>query len=163
CLEIQFYLVYAILMMVVTRLARARDRDAAFYAVLLPCVALADLWAVGAAPFHVEGLFVEQWYLFLAGMLVGRAATRRGDRTALALCAADLGILAIGSVFLRDPDRAVATLTGVAIALAGVRGKLSTWLSARPLQWLGAISYSLYLYHAPILGAAYRVSMKIVK
>jgi len=160
CLEIQFYLVYALLMVAATTLRSAStpwEEGRALYAVVLPCVAFADLWALGAAPFHVVGLFTDAWYYFLLGVLVGRAATRPDDRLARTLCGANLAILGTAAVFRRDPDLAVAVLAGLAIVVAGARNKLRQWLAAPALQELGAISYSLYLTHVPIAGAAFRV------
>jgi peptidoglycan/LPS O-acetylase OafA/YrhL len=161
CLEIQFYIVYAVLMVLVTRWKPRWGADPSFYAVVLPCVLFADLWAFGAAPFHVVGLFSEQWYYFLLGVLVGRAATRPDDRTALLLCGANLGVLALAAALRRDPDLAVAVACGIAIVVAGVRRKMGVWLSAAPLQSLGAISYSLYLTHKPIAGAGFRLFSKL--
>jgi peptidoglycan/LPS O-acetylase OafA/YrhL len=45
---------------------------------------------------------------------------------------------------------ACATVAGVTIYLVGRRGRLADWLGARSLQYLGRISYSLYLIHYPI-------------
>lgn len=43
-----------------------------------------------------------------------------------------------------------ALVTGVSVFLAGRQGKLATWLNYRVLQYLGKISYSLYLIHFPM-------------
>ena len=40
-----------------------------------------------------------------------------------------------------------ALTTGIVIYLVGRRGHLGDWLTWRPLQYLGRISYSLYLTH----------------
>jgi peptidoglycan/LPS O-acetylase OafA/YrhL len=45
---------------------------------------------------------------------------------------------------------ACATVAGVTIYLVGRRGLLGEWLSTPTLQYLGRISYSLYLIHYPI-------------
>ena len=45
---------------------------------------------------------------------------------------------------------AVALATTLAIFTAGCRQRLHVWLNWRPLQYLGQISYSLYLIHFPI-------------
>lgn len=43
-----------------------------------------------------------------------------------------------------------AILTGVSIYLMGRFGVLTRWFALRPLQYLGAISYSLFLIHYPV-------------
>jgi peptidoglycan/LPS O-acetylase OafA/YrhL len=44
----------------------------------------------------------------------------------------------------------IALLAGLATYTAGRLGKLGSWLNFQPLQYLGKISYSLYLIHFPI-------------
>ena len=44
----------------------------------------------------------------------------------------------------------VALISGLTIYAAGRRGHLHDWLSARWLQFLGRISYSLFLIHYPV-------------
>lgn len=43
-----------------------------------------------------------------------------------------------------------ALVAGISIYIAGRRGRLGTWLNYRVLQYLGKISYSLYLIHFPM-------------
>jgi peptidoglycan/LPS O-acetylase OafA/YrhL len=38
----------------------------------------------------------------------------------------------------------------LSVYVAGRLGKLGTWLNYRPVQYLGAVSYSLYLIHFPM-------------
>lgn len=64
-------------------------------------------------------------------------------------------VVAIASVeLLFDAEwrylNAVALCTALAIYIAGRFDKLSVWLNWSPLQYLGRISYSLYLIHFPV-------------
>jgi peptidoglycan/LPS O-acetylase OafA/YrhL len=43
-----------------------------------------------------------------------------------------------------------ALFAGVSVYAAGLLGKLGTWLNWRVFQYLGKISYSLYLIHFPM-------------
>src|SRR5262249_31301103 len=98
----------------------------------------------------------------LALLIVGRTVpASRVARRSLDIVgiAAALGLLVI---WMRTPDDAEslypAPLAGaavlVAVVLASVSrsdpGPLGRWLAARPLRWIGVVSYGLYLWHWPI-------------
>ena len=53
-------------------------------------------------------------------------------------------------------------ITAVVIAEVGRAGRLQSWLNWRWLQFLGLISYSLYLVHNPLTGAAYNVGYRLL-
>ena len=53
----------------------------------------------------------------------------------------------LGFDYKRSLEIVVALTAGVTIYLVGRRGHLGDWLTGGPLQYLGRISYSLYLIH----------------
>jgi peptidoglycan/LPS O-acetylase OafA/YrhL len=162
CIEIQFYVVWALLMLIGTGLRRRFARTTAFYAVVLPAAVVAAAWPPGAHPFGLRGLWLPHWNLFIAGVLVWWAVVARPeDRLARAVAIAELAVLVTLAVLRGDVALGAGTVTALAIFVAGRRERLSTWLAARPLQLLGAISYSLYLVHNPITGAAFRVGYRL--
>lgn len=57
--------------------------------------------------------------------------------------------------FARSAESAllVAAITGLAILAVARAGRLATCLAYGPLQYLGRISYSLYLIHTPIINS----------
>jgi peptidoglycan/LPS O-acetylase OafA/YrhL len=57
----------------------------------------------------------------------------------------------------------LAILTGYVLffALVYQRGPLALMLSTAPFQWLGTISYSLYLWHTPIMFGTKRLAQKL--
>jgi peptidoglycan/LPS O-acetylase OafA/YrhL len=162
-IEIQFYLAFALMMLLATALRRrGLSLDRAFYAVIVPVIAVSDLWPLGLAPFEARGLFVGRFHLFVAGVAVWWAVVpRRGDRSAMALCAGSLLLLATAAAARGDVALGAGAATAGAILVAGTFGKLTTWLSARPLQFLGTISYSLYLVHNPLTGALFRAGYRL--
>ncbi len=161
CLEIQFYLVFALLMMMATVLRRWTSPERAFYAVLLPCMTFADLWPLGLKPFSNHELFPEQWYQFLSGVAVYWAVSRPGDLRAALLAFGNALLLGGAAAVRQDATVAMGAAAALLILLAGIRGTLTTWLGSRPFLLLGGISYSLYLIHNPLTGAMYRAGYRI--
>jgi peptidoglycan/LPS O-acetylase OafA/YrhL len=154
CLEIQFYLVFLLVMGAVTTLTRVLGREHALNAVLWTCVVVADLWPLGWAPFQVRGLFLEHWYMFLAGVLVWRA--RDGALRAVVPAVGNLVVLGLVLSHRGDYPALVGILSAAVILLVAMRGRLTTLLRHRHLQLLGAMSYSLYLVHNPVLATVFR-------
>ena len=137
--EIQFYLVLVLLIM-----AAQRMRIAPPLIVLLPFLATMAMWLGMMTP--PTGLFVDLWHAFLAGVLAYWAKTSRLALYAfvgvcllsLALSPNDFTILSIG--------------TAIVLHVAFRTGYIYRGLDWRWVQFLGTVSYSLYLIHNPIVG-----------
>lgn len=87
--------------------------------------------------------------------LSARAASVLGWSGLLAICAAAL--LFSTSTPWPGPATLVPTLGTAAVVVSGLGGRehsVSRLLSARVLVWLGGLSYSIYLWHWPVLVAA---------
>jgi peptidoglycan/LPS O-acetylase OafA/YrhL len=98
------------------------------------------LWYLGIAAFTFPGT----WFRFFLGVLVFWTIDGRVPRPALY---GFTMLLLVLSIVTRDLRGAVAALTAGVIFIGGVRGQLTRWLSGRLWQYLGGISYSLYLLH----------------
>jgi peptidoglycan/LPS O-acetylase OafA/YrhL len=117
---------------------------------LASCVYSASI-QVGLLPLPLQGLFFDRWYQFAAGTAVWLWVRGRMPLPwllpwfALLLAAAWMA----PNPLLRMAN-AVIFVTAAALALAGAADRYHSWLAGPVWQFLGRISYSLYLIHATV-------------
>lgn len=150
--EEQFYILYPLILMMVAR----AHKNPKWVLVVMTLVSFAI--ALLLAPLRNESEFyllpARAWQLGL-GALVATGAFPKLRRTpALGLAAA--GLVMIGAAFfIKVPtwmNAGVLPSVGAALLIAYGEGSLvHRALALRPMRWLGAISYSLYLWHWPIM------------
>ena len=146
CLEIQFYCVYALLLL--TRSAT-----------VMVCAFLVSLpWALGLGP-AAPGVFVEFWYGFLLG--VGANAAWRNSAVRPWFLIYTL-LIAAAAIHSSSYFSLICCITAIALLSTALAGRLTSWLNWRWLQFLGTISYSLYLLHNPVTGATFRAGYLIM-
>jgi peptidoglycan/LPS O-acetylase OafA/YrhL len=141
CLEIQFYIIFAILVATRSKL-------------LFLVAVISSLLCPFGIVTPVPGLFIGLWYGFLLGAGAYWAAANPQMRWLFLVYAA---IIFLTGLINNDVFACVCALTACALLTAAVYGALTTLLNWRWLQFLGLISYSLYLMHNPITGAVFRV------
>lgn len=156
--EEQFYLLYPFVLLLCSRLS-PRGRRVAIGVIAVSSLAL---WSWGSI-YHPRGNFYlapGRGWEFLAGALVALGAWPLAMPRMLSEVFSLLALAAIGWVFFGFTDLtaqhgAYALLPVVAAILLVAPSAESTAvgriLSTRPLVFVGLISYSLYLWHAPIL------------
>jgi peptidoglycan/LPS O-acetylase OafA/YrhL len=161
CLEFQFYATYVVLLWAVAGLRTKLSPEGAFACVFIPALVISDLWSTGQGPLNIPGLFLGHWHFFLAGVAVWWALYSKSTASRVVFFAQMSWLAGVWAV-LHAPAVLVTASTAMAIYVAGRKGRLCSWLSARPLVMLGGISYSLYLIHNPITGAAFRAGYAVL-
>jgi peptidoglycan/LPS O-acetylase OafA/YrhL len=156
CVEVQFYIAFALIVMLADRIelnyAAPQARVVVFG--LLSCVALA--WPTGLlTTVFWTGGFIGLFYSFLAGVIVQLGLRFGGYARQIAWTY--VGMLFFAALYSHSSFTAFAAVTGAALLLAGHSSGMTRWLSGGWLQFLGMISYSLYLLHNSITGAVFRV------
>jgi len=160
CLEIQFYLVFCALLGLAQWLNYSWNLRFSRAVVFVPAAVLAALFPMGV--FEDNGrafIFLPLWYGFLLGVF---AYWSWRDKlkpmyfyfySALLLTA---GVLKSAGFVL------ACVIAAILLLEVGRANCIQVWLKWRWLQFLGQISYSLYLTHVPILGAAFFIGYKLL-
>jgi peptidoglycan/LPS O-acetylase OafA/YrhL len=161
-LEEQFYLFWPLLMFIGARLMGLRRLWALMAAVAIGSFALSVYVTDVAAPWAFYSLPTRAWQLALGAVIAPGLLNlpRRFDwRMATVVGAAGLALIGAGVLLINGsvpfPGFA-ASLPAAGAACLIVSGERAGSLTARfltmsPLRWVGRISYSLYLWHWPIL------------
>lgn len=148
CLEIQFYLIYALLLFLPGR------SGLWFWA----ACAFSALWPLNLGPAVSPGVFLPLWHAFLIGAAAYWGWRQASARIPFILFAAALLYAAWPQ---SNNFTMTATLTAILLFGLGLSDRLSTSLNWRWLQFLGLISYSLYLTHNIATGAVFRIGVML--
>lgn len=172
--EEQFYLAWPtlfLLVAIVVRLSKRRDVRAVLTASLLVIIGASLAWSVVETSSNATWAYfsplTRAWELALGALIavLGPAVSRVPQSVHQVAALLGLAGIAAGALILRSSM----PYPGCAVAIPVVSTALLIWagcgdrqtlvgrvLSVRPMQWLGARSYSLYLWHWPILVIAAR-------
>ena len=137
CYEIQFYLVFVTMVSFSQRTGSARVA----WGFALTSVAASLILLLLQQPTH--GVFLDWWYEFAVGVATYGVLTKRLPVWGWSLL--------LGSTLLAgwnsDGHAVVAVVAALVIAGVAWRGHLDNWTLGPIVQYLGRISYSLYLIH----------------
>lgn len=156
CLEVQFYIVFCVVLALDNHLSNryaGAGRRPNFKLWLFAAITLYSmLIAAQLVPTPLPGLFITHWLLFAMGAAAYTWGVRKtenrwafpaimaGMLVAFAFQAESRGViyaLSLGS----------ACATAVLLYVGALKRKLGTWLKNDVLLYLGARSYSIYLFH----------------
>jgi hypothetical protein len=160
CLEIQFYLVFVILLAISQNLIP--QKSASFNMLTDFCfvgLAIGSIFLTIEAGSSIRSFFYPDWYTFFMGVLVCWTLQKKTLSIWLWLYVSIITI----SLIIHWDIRIFATLiTGLSIYLFVQYEQLQNWLNSRWQQYVGKISYSLYLIHLltgmRIINLGYRVT-----
>ncbi|WP_144828879.1 acyltransferase family protein [Microbacterium sp. BH-3-3-3] len=165
--EEQFYLLWPLVLLgaaaLTARFAATTLRRAVIVAVVAVGVLSlgASVWFTMVMPSQAYFVTFTRAWEFAAGAVVALTAHRLtlGRRTRGAIVAVGAIAVAVSAVVYNETTpfpgiAAVVPVVGTALIIAA-GGRDRAWHSivsgSRPVQWLGGISYSLYLWHWPLI------------
>ncbi len=160
-IEEQFYLFWPLVLLLVTRAGRVRPRAAVALAVILVASLATSVVMTDASPTWGFYMLPSRAWQFAAGGLlaIGAGLVTRVPRSVVALAGWSGAAILVGCALALDGSMrypgllaVVPTIAAVLLIAAGpARWGPGILLSVAPMRFLGRISFSLYLWHWPIL------------
>ncbi len=164
--EEQFYLFYPLVVFSLTWITPRRYRELTLAIFLIVAIAVSAWWSFHLTPINpvtaYYSPFTRFWELALGGLVavLPAAWARRSPRLNSAV--AILAVAVLGTAVWRLNANSVfpgvlawwpcaASAVLLWTGQASVKGAPASWLSWRPVRYVGDISYSLYLWHYPWL------------
>ncbi|MFV1922936.1 MAG: acyltransferase family protein [Methylotenera sp.] len=152
CVELQFYIVFAILFLIADYIAKTGEYSHVRQKLVALMAIIALLWPLGVtSETFWPGSFIQHWYSFLAGVLSYWASQDAGKVRTFTLTY--LALIVLISIVISSGFVFIVAMTSALIIYAGAQDKMSDWLTLSWIQFIGLISYSLYLLHNPLTGA----------
>lgn len=148
CLEVQFYIAFAVLMTALSWVRRNIDaHEGMLYSSFLVISLISLSRPFYTSPVYENTLFTSLWFIFASGSLIWWTIDNKFPR--LLGWGVSFSLLCFSIVDANEHILAAA-LTCFFLYICSRSGNLHNWLKPRWIQFLGLISYSLYIVHMPI-------------
>ena len=154
CYEVQFYVVF-VGVLVLARLIKNELSEWHSHIFLIIIGLIAFMLSVatffGPIKVPINGLFIDRWYQFFIGVLAMQSCRDRSFKLGFIL--ASMPIL-LGSLLYPETgmdNGLTALFIAWLLVVVARRERMSKWLSGKIPQFMGHLSYSLYLIH-PVVG-----------
>jgi len=160
CLEVQLYLVYILLLLLVQRsivwLRLPKQREGIAYVALMAPLMFLSLWSRRHVPMDIY--FITSWCVFGLGALIYWTMDNKISPATLA----GFGAGIVGwSVWNKDAHALWCVGVASIIYASSLTGGLKTWLRQPFFQYFGRISYSLFLVHRDLGHALMRLGIRL--
>lgn len=153
CYEVQFYTLFVgllVLQQATERRLSPETHAGIVWAVLTALFVASIVLRYSGTELFAPGLALQRWFQFFLGILTWWVVSRRVPVVTILLAYATIGVGMAIYHTRADAWQALPIIVSAFIVIVGRRNALDRVLSNRPLQFLGVISYSLYLLHGPI-------------
>lgn len=157
CLEVQFYLIFVFLLLCANLIDRYIHYGVMIVFLVAAIVSL--LWPLKIMLGNIHpGIFLPHWHAFLIGVFAYWSWKKRIPNGYFYVYAA---IVIVSSYINKSDFSMAAGLAALLVHTFSIAGRIeaANW---RWIQFLGTISYSLYLTHNPITGASYFVIYRLI-
>ncbi|AFY58416.1 putative acyltransferase [Rivularia sp. PCC 7116] len=159
CLEVQSYFIFGILFWLVQWIDSRWNTNRGRLFVFLPSAVIAAFYAIEIIRYEGRAtIFLPIWYSFLLGIFAYWAWRKELKLLLFYFYVAILVSAGIANSSIFAIASSIVAVLLLEVARANRMGQLLNW---QWLQFLGKISYSLYLTHTPVLGGIYWIVFKL--